>query len=103
MSLLFNVPSRFVIAFLLRSKHLLFSLLQSLSIVTLESKKIKSVTVSTFFSSICHEVMGYNAIFITYPVLNQSIVPCLILTVASCPMYQLLRRQVSGLVFHGLL
>ena len=47
-----------------------------------------------FFSSICHKVMGYNAIFITYPVLNQSIVPCLIPTVASCPMYQLLRRQV---------
>ena len=44
----FNMPSRFVIAFLLRSKHLLISLLQSLSIVILESKKIKSVTVSTF-------------------------------------------------------
>ena len=38
--------------------------------------------------------MGYNAIFITYPVLNQSIVPCLILTVALCPIYQLLRRQL---------
>ena len=61
MSLLFNMLSRLVIAFLLRSKHLLFSLLQSLSIVTLESKKIKSVTVSTFSPSICHEVMGPHA------------------------------------------
>ena len=51
MSLLFNMPSRFVIAFLLRSKHLLISLLQSLSIVILESKKIKSVTASTFSPS----------------------------------------------------
>ena len=57
MSLLFNTLSRFVIAFLPRSKHL-FSWLQSPSTVILEPKKIKSVTVSTFSSSICHEVMG---------------------------------------------
>ena len=48
MSLLFNMLSRFVIAFLLRSKHLLLSWLQSPSVVMLERKKIKSVTVSTF-------------------------------------------------------
>ena len=48
-SLLFNTLSRFVIAFLPRIKHLLISGLQSLSAVTLEPKKIKSVTVSTFF------------------------------------------------------
>ena len=48
MSLLFNVLSRFVIAFLPRSKPLLILWLQSLSAVILESKKIKSVTVSTF-------------------------------------------------------
>ena len=58
MSLLFNMLSRFVIAFLPRSKHLLISLLQSTSAVIVEPKKIMSVTVSTVSSSICHEVMG---------------------------------------------
>ena len=58
MSLLFNVLSRLVITFLPRSKHLLVSWLQSPSAVILESKKIKSVTVSTVSPSICHEVMG---------------------------------------------
>ena len=48
MSLLFNTVSRFVIAFLLRSKRLLISWLQSLSIMILEPKKIKSATVSIF-------------------------------------------------------
>ena len=55
MSLLFNMLSRLVIAFLPRSKRLLISWLQSPSAVILEPKKIKSVTVSP---SICHEVMG---------------------------------------------
>ena len=58
MSLFFNILSRFVIAFLPRSKCLLISWLQSLSAVILEPKKIKYVTVSTVFPSICHEVMG---------------------------------------------
>ena len=58
MSLLFNMLSRLVIAFLPRSKHLLISWLQSPSAVILEPKKIKSVTVSTVCPSICHEVMG---------------------------------------------
>ena len=48
MSLLFNMLSRFVIAFLLRSKHLLISWLQLQSSVILEPKKIKSVLASTF-------------------------------------------------------
>ena len=48
MALLFNMPSRLVIAFLLRSKRLIISGLQSPSTVILEPKKIKSVTVSTF-------------------------------------------------------
>ena len=56
-SLLFNMLSRFVVAFLPRSKHLLISWLQSLSTVILESKNIKSVIVSTFAPSICHEVI----------------------------------------------
>ena len=50
--------SRFVIAFLPRSKHLLISWLQSPSAVILEPKKIKSVTVSP---SICYEVMRPDA------------------------------------------
>ena len=61
MSLLFNMLSRFVIAFLPRSKCLLISWLQSPSTVILEPKKIKSVTVSIVFPSICHEVMGPDA------------------------------------------
>ena len=61
MSLLFNMLSRLVIAFLPRSKHLLISWLQSPSAVILNLKKIKSVTVSTFSPSICHEVMGLDA------------------------------------------
>ena len=56
MSLLFNMLSRFIIAFLPRSKHLLISWLQSPSRVILEVKKIKSVTVSFVSPSICHEV-----------------------------------------------
>ena len=57
MSLLFNMLSRLVIAFLLRRKCLLISWLQSLSAVILELPKIKSVTVSIVSPSICHEVM----------------------------------------------
>ena len=61
MSLLFNIMSRLVISFLTRSKHLLISWLQSPSVVILEPRKIKSVTVSIVFPSICHEVMGPDA------------------------------------------
>ena len=57
MSLLFNMLSRLVIVFLPRSKHLLILWLQSPSTVILEPKKIKSVTVSIFPPSICHEVI----------------------------------------------
>ena len=64
MSLLFNMLSRFVIAFLSRSKCLLISWLQSPSVVILEPPKIKSVTVSTVSPSICHEVMGPDAILV---------------------------------------
>ena len=61
MSLLFNVLSRFIIAFLPRSNHVLISWLQSPSTVILEPKKIKSFTVSIVSPSICHEVMGPDA------------------------------------------
>ena len=61
MSLLFNMLSRLVIAFLPRSKHLLISWLKSPSAVILEPKKTKSLTVSP---SICHEVMGPDVILV---------------------------------------
>src|SRR5574338_688757 len=61
MSLLFNMLSRLVITFLPRSKRLLISWLQSPSAVILESPKIRSDTVSTVSPSICHEVMGPDA------------------------------------------
>ena len=61
MSLLLNMLSRLVKTFLPRSKHLLISWLQSPSAVTLEHKKIKSLTASIVSPSICHEVMGLDA------------------------------------------
>ena len=61
MSLLFNTLSRQVIAFLPRSKCLIISWLQSPSAVILEPKKIIYATVSIFSPSICHEVMGPDA------------------------------------------
>ena len=66
MSLLFNMLSRFVIDFLPRSKHLLISWLQSPSAVILEPKKIKSVTVSIFSPSTCHEVVGPDAMILVF-------------------------------------
>ena len=60
-SLLFNMLSGLVTAFLPSSKRLLISWLQSPSAVILQPKKIKSVTVSIVSPSICHEVMGPNA------------------------------------------
>ena len=66
MSLLFNTLSRFVIAFLPWSKHLLISWLQSPSTVILEPKKIKSVTVPIVSSCICHEVMGLDAMIFVF-------------------------------------
>ena len=61
-SLVFNMLSRFVIAFLPRSKSLLISWLQSSSAVIFEPKKIKFLTVSILSPSICHDVMGLDAI-----------------------------------------
>ena len=66
MSLLFNMLSRLIIAFLPRSKCLLISWLQSQSAVILEPKKIKSVTVSIASPSICHEVMGLDAMILVF-------------------------------------
>ena len=66
MSLLFYILSRLVIAFLPRSKRLLISWLQAPSAVILEPPKIKSVTVSIVSLSICHEVMGPNAMILVF-------------------------------------
>ena len=70
MSLLFNMLSRLVIAFLPRSKGLLISWLQSSSAVILEPKKIKSVTVSIVSPCICHHVMGPDAMIIVFWMLS---------------------------------
>ena len=66
MSLLFSLLSRLVITFLPRSKCLLISWLQSPSAVILEPPKIKSDTVSTVSPSICHEVMGPDAMIFVF-------------------------------------
>ena len=66
MSLLFNMLSRFIIVFLPRSKRLLISSLQSPSAVILKPKKIKSVTVSIVYPSICHEVMGQDTMIFVF-------------------------------------
>ena len=66
MSLLFNMLSRLVIIFLPRSKCLLTAWLQSPSAVILEPPKIKSLTVSTVSPSICHEVMGPDAMILVF-------------------------------------
>ena len=64
MFLLFNMLSRLVIAFLPKSKHLLISWLQSPSVVILEPKNIKSLTVFIVSPSVCHEVMGLDAMIL---------------------------------------
>ena len=69
-SLLFNTLSGFVIAFLPRSKRLLISWLQLPSAMTLEPKKIKSVTVFIVSPSICHEVMGPDAMMLVFWMLS---------------------------------
>ena len=66
MSLLLNMLSRLVINFLSRSKHLLISWLQSPSAVILEPPKIKSLTLSTVSPSICHEVIGPDAMILVF-------------------------------------
>ena len=66
MSLLFNMLSRLVMAFLPWSKSLLISWLQSPSAVILEPQKIKSLTVSIVSPSICQEVMGPDAMTLVF-------------------------------------
>ena len=66
MSLLLNMLSMLVITFLPRNKHLLISWLKSQSAVILEPPKIKPVTISTVFPSICHEVMRLDAMILVF-------------------------------------
>ena len=66
MSLLFNMLSRLIIAFLPRNQCLLISWVQSLSAVILEPKKIKSLTVSIASPSIFHEAMGLDAMVLVF-------------------------------------
>ena len=70
MSLLLNMLSRLVITFLPRSKHLVISWLQSPSAMILEPKKIKSLTVSIVSPSVCHEVMGPDAMILVFLMLS---------------------------------
>ena len=65
-SLVFNMLSSLVITFLPRSKRLLISWLQSLSAVIMEPPEMKSDTVSTVSPSICHEVMGPDAMILVF-------------------------------------
>ena len=74
MSLLFNMLSRLVKAFLPRSKHLSISWLQSPSAVILGPKKVKSITVSTVSPSICHEVMGPDVMILVFWMLSFKLV-----------------------------
>ena len=69
-SLLFNMLSRLVIVFLPRSKRLLVSWLQSPSAMILEPKKLKSLTISIVSPSICHEVMGPDAMILVFWMLS---------------------------------
>ena len=66
MSLFFNMMSRLVIAFLPKNKRLLTSWLQLPTAVILEPPKINSVTVSIVSPSICHEVMGLDAMILGF-------------------------------------
>ena len=69
-SLLFNMLSRLVIAFLPKSKHLLILWLQSPSAMILKPKKVKSVTVSIVTPSICRELMGLDAMILVFGMLS---------------------------------
>ena len=89
LSLLFNTLSRFVIALLPRSNHLLISWLQSPSAVILEPKKRESVTTSTFFPSICHAVIGLDAMILAFLIFSLN--PAL-----SLSSFTLIKRFISS-------
>ena len=94
-SLLFYMLSRLVIAFLPRSKCLLISWLQSPTAVILETIKIKSVTVSTVSLSICHEVMGPDALILVFWMLSFK-------TAVSLSSFTFIKRLFSSFSFSAL-
>ena len=94
-SLLFNTLSRFVIVFLPRSKRFLISWLQSSPAVILEPKKVKSLTVSIVSPSICHEVMGLDAIISIFWILSFK----LAFPVFQCPLSPSSRGSIVPLYF----
>ena len=99
MFLLFNTLSRFVISFLPRSKCFYISWLQSPSAVILEPKKMKSDTVCSFSSSICHEVMGLNAMIFVFWML--SVKPAFLFSfspLARCSLVPLHFLPLSGII-----
>ena len=89
MSLLCNMWPRLTIAFLAQRKRFLISWLQSLFTVILEPKKIKSVSASTFPPSICHEVMGPDAMILVFGMLNFK-------AAFSLPSFTLIKRLFSS-------
>ena len=109
MSLLFNMLSRFVTAFLPRSKCLLISWLQFLSAVILEAKKIKSVTVSIVSPSICHEVMGSDAMILVFWMLSFKLAFSLFFTFIICytflppPSHNFTRFKYNWLLLQSIL
>ena len=87
MSLFFTMLSSFP-----SKKQVSFNFMAAVTImVILEPPKIESVPASTLSPSICHEVMGPDAMTLVFWTL---IFPCLALTVASCTAYRFLRRQI---------
>ena len=118
-SLHFNVLTRFFIAFLQRSKHLLISWLQSPSAVILEPRKIKSLTVFIVSPSICREVMGLHAMIVAFwmlsfkPLLSlfsftfikrlfQSVSQSVTSVAQSCPtLYDPMNHSMPGLPVHN--
>ena len=96
MSLLFNMLSRFVIAFLPRSKRLVISWLQSPSAVILEPKKIKSVTISIVSPSICHEVMGLDAMILVFWRSSECVCVCVYVSGAEGSIFQEVVRKTNA-------
>ena len=94
MSVFFNILSRFVIAFLARSNCFLISWLKLQSTVFLEPKKIKSVTASIFYPSVCHEVMKPEAMILVFWTLNFKLFTLLAPDIALKSRYSL--TQFSG-------
>ena len=104
MSLLFNMLSKFFIALFPRNKCLLISWLQSPSTVILEPKKIKSVTISTFYSSVYHEVMELDAMILVFlmlifkPAFSLSSFTLIMMLLSSSSLYAITMVSYGGIM-----